>query len=398
MGGGSPGPYGAVEQFVATPSRGGAADGLSKEPATLWLGSLPPEATEDDLIATFSPYGQLVSATLNSKLSPAGSLSGFVRYATPQEAQMALASVNSGAVYIGNAPVSAQWAKANSKPSPGLWPPQEQGYPTQHYGYGGGQEQRYGGGKGHGKNGGGDYGGAQLSDELTSLWVGSLPVGISEADLATCFQPCGTLVSAIVNRKPSPNGSISGFVRFHTRQEAEGALHLLESGMVRCGDVPMCGQWAKGNSKPSPSLWPPGAASQVTVVPPPHYAEAIWQPASRVATSKVGPPPRQIPAPIRPANAPKPGSAPKPAGEGIRTLFVGGLPDNATAETVIEVFREQILADVLAKVIRDGCAFAKFKTREEAQAALDIANSVGLVYQDTNWVCQWAKWDMKADF
>ena len=46
---------------------------------------------------------------------PNGSLSGFVRFSTREEAQLAHQVINSGQVLIGGSAVSCDWSRSNTK-------------------------------------------------------------------------------------------------------------------------------------------------------------------------------------------------------------------------------------------------------------------------------------------
>lgn len=91
-----------------------------EELTTVWIGNATPNTTDADLQAVFSAYGPLVACFLLKKPSPHGFLSGFVRYTTVEEAQLALSSVESGTIGINGSVLTARWASRNTGCTKGI--------------------------------------------------------------------------------------------------------------------------------------------------------------------------------------------------------------------------------------------------------------------------------------
>merc|ERR1711920_924977 len=71
-------------------------------------------------VGALTPYGDLITVRILAKPSPQGSLSGFVRFASRQEAELAFAGINAGQVKLGGIVICARWAKENSRPTVGM--------------------------------------------------------------------------------------------------------------------------------------------------------------------------------------------------------------------------------------------------------------------------------------
>merc|ERR1712032_1320324 len=115
--------------------------------------------------------------------------------------------------------------------------------------------------------GGGPQGGAMYGEELTTLWIGSLPSGSTADDVRAAFSSCGQVVAATVQATPSTYGNHSGFVRFMTRQEAEMALAQVSGGAIVVRDVPCMGHWARKNSKIDAVAVEPAIVPPMTMSP-----------------------------------------------------------------------------------------------------------------------------------
>lgn len=93
-----------------------------EELTTLWIGNAVQTTTDAELQVTFSAYGSLVACFLLKKPSPHGFLSGFVRYATAAEAQVALSVAESGTIAIQGSVLTARWASRNTGATKGIVP------------------------------------------------------------------------------------------------------------------------------------------------------------------------------------------------------------------------------------------------------------------------------------
>lgn len=85
-------------------------------------------------------------------------------------------------------------------------------------------------------------------EEVTTLWVGSLPEMVTALDLEAAFGQAGTIVGSSVNTKAS-QGSYTAFVRFATRAEASEALNWVRGGQIMVAGVPCVARWARQNSR-----------------------------------------------------------------------------------------------------------------------------------------------------
>lgn len=269
---------------------GAAFQAGGEELATLWVGDLPGETTDTDLLDAFIQFGQIVSASVSRRPAASGARSGFVRFSCSAEADSALNVAALGSVAVHGQVATAQWARSNSTGgasgggsghapqeffSPevhsfqpafrsfGPMPSFPKGHPS---GKAGGKAAppiglgawRPPTGSGAGAGGSrGAIGGSfikqevyvQPTEELATIFVGNLQEGTENVHLAAAFGDCGEVVSATVNSRPSPMGSYSGFVRFAARDDAEMALALCLGGEMIVGLHPCVGSWAKVNSK-----------------------------------------------------------------------------------------------------------------------------------------------------
>merc|ERR1711935_359062 len=76
------------------------------------------------------------------------------------------------------------------------------------------------------------------TEEIATLWIGSVPTGTTEMELVQVFSQFGTVVATVVHKKPSPQGSVNGFVRYASRMEGERALQTIATGCVNIKGLP----------------------------------------------------------------------------------------------------------------------------------------------------------------
>jgi RNA recognition motif-containing protein len=275
--------YGAVHGASSADlfSPYGQLDG-EEELATLWVGNALPGTTDAELAVAFKPFGTLLTCFLLQKLSPNGQLSGFVRYATRDEADMALQVVNHGHITCNGATVTAKWADKNSKPSIGQ---AKQNLESALLGNADVQIQSarqaqalqvapslYAMGEGDAPVTGGLYSGSQRSaaplpqvvqspepvdpnDPIATLWVGNVLSGTTDAEMVVTFSTYGQLLACFLLKKASPNGQLSGFVRYTSYEEAETALRAIEAGMVVINGMKLIGKWATRNTGVTKALF-----------------------------------------------------------------------------------------------------------------------------------------------
>merc|ERR1719189_2566733 len=87
------------------------------------------------------------------------------------------------------------------------------------------------------------------AEEVATLWVGNVLPGTSDDELSFAFSPFGTLLACFLVKKLSPQGQMSGFVRYTSRGEAALALQACESEAVMISGAPVRAHWASENSK-----------------------------------------------------------------------------------------------------------------------------------------------------
>jgi hypothetical protein len=237
-----------------------------QEISTVWVGDLAPQITDADLFEAFSMFGTVVSTTLTGRTAASGARSAFVRFSSPTEAAEAIAAAEARQIGCMGQPVTCQWAKSDSFRGGvglGVGPTIQIGAPL-----GvplGGVGMCIGGGIGevatnhfaatkfepcyeevpaavaveH----------AQGLEELSTLWIGSLPDGTTENDLLGTLGMCGRVLAITVHSRPSPKGSLSVFVRFATRMEAERALTAVADSLVEIRGAQPVVRWANSNSR-----------------------------------------------------------------------------------------------------------------------------------------------------
>lgn len=314
---------------------------FTEELATLWLGDLPQDTSEADIATAFSPFGQILVSVVHQKVSALGSYSGFIRFSTRAEAELALSWCGSGHVVVKGLPVIARWASGNTKVD----------LDAVHAGF-----------VSHGPK-------AQLStthisefvadSEITTLWLGNLPEGTTNLDITTAFSGYGRVLVAVVQQRPSPQGSYSGFARFATREEGEKVLELCNSGSVTAKGLVVTARWAKGNTK----LELGGGSSRSGPAATSAQTQALRAPAGTV-----------------------------------RTLFLGSLPVDATEVEVLEAFQ---LLGLDGRVnlcpsrasSRGLSGFIKFPTLDAAVEAFQICSVAPPTIRGHQVVVNWAKQD-----
>jgi len=234
-----------------------------QEVCTVWVGDLAPQITDADLFEAFSMFGTVVSTTLTGRTAASGARSAFIRFSSRTEAADAIAAAEARQIGCMGQPVTCQWAKSDSfrgGVGVGVGAGVSVGPPL------GGVGFCIAGGVGdvaHGHYTATKFDpfyeevqaavpvDAQGMEELSTLWVGSLPDGTTENDLLGTLGMCGRVLAITVHSRPSPKGSLSGFVRFATRMEAERALSAVAEALVEIRGVQPVVRWANSNSRVS---------------------------------------------------------------------------------------------------------------------------------------------------
>lgn len=339
---------------------------------TVWVGDLPFETSDQDLLDNFAFMGNVMGASVSRKPAASGVKSGFVRFASRAEGDGALQAAASGSIIVLGTPVTCQWARSNTTGglSGGSSAPVQQ-YSQVGAVYKGAPKGVPKGASKGAPNKSWSYSPAPaISEELSTIWVGNLPEGTSDMDLAGVFGQFGYVVGASVRPRPSPMGSYGGFVRFANGHEANHALSVCSSGQVYVQSSALVAQWAKTNSKVDPSILPAPA-------PAPQYN-------SYPEYSNAGPPTS--------------GLIPQPDGASgsVQTLFIGSLPTYVTeADVTMALSSVGIEGTVTLNKpsSRGGSGFVRFTDPHTAQISLGhlIENPIEMDGQQI--IFKWAKND-----
>mmetsp|Transcript_143826 Transcript_143826/g.374663 ORF Transcript_143826/g.374663 Transcript_143826/m.374663 type:complete len:250 (+) Transcript_143826:65-814(+) len=197
--------------------------------ATLWIGSLLPSVTDDDLFDSFAPYGFVTDVNMSEKQSSAGGLSAYIKFTFRSEAEAALsASLNRQLLVKGKA-VTCRWAQKDlvslaQLKSEALKTASTASTPAVT-----------------------NVAGSNYT--APKIWIGNLPMGTTEEDLRTvCRGVGGELVDIIIHKKPSQYGQLSGFLRFKTQLETEMMLRAISSGAIQVRGATLKADWAKGSN------------------------------------------------------------------------------------------------------------------------------------------------------
>lgn len=200
--------------------------------ATLWVGSLLPSVTDDDLFEAFSPYGFVTDVNMMENQSPSGQLQAYVKFTFRAEAEEALSGSLNRQLLVKGKAVTCRWAQQDlvslaqlkSAALNAVSASSTQGSST--------------------TAAGGNF-------TAPKVWIGNLPMGTTEADLTAVFRAVGgELVDIIIHKKPSQYGQLSGFLRFKTQLETEMMLRAISSGAIQVKGATLKAGWAKGTSPP----------------------------------------------------------------------------------------------------------------------------------------------------
>jgi CUG-BP- and ETR3-like factor len=147
---------------AAAPSSSSSAVGGENK---LFFAHVPPTASEEEVRAVFSPYGQLVDLVVLKHADTGRSKgSGFARYALPAQSTAAIQALNGSTPFPGmRSPLEVRWAESSEQRAERLRMPGAGAGPGAGYGgppgmVGGGYGGMVGGGYGLPGPGGGGYG------------------------------------------------------------------------------------------------------------------------------------------------------------------------------------------------------------------------------------------------
>lgn len=224
---------------------------------------------------------------------------------------------------------------------------------------------------------------APAGDVITTLWVGSLPVGTQEAELARVFGAFGTVVACVVHSKPSPQGSLSGFVRFSMRQEGELAMQYCNAGSCQINNMPVVAKWAKGNSRVGMGVGGVASARPASVMPGMQLASAA--PALGTQLQLPSLPPQQPLLPV-PRLEPK-----------LQTLSVFGLPAGMTNDQLKAGFEWTGFPCIAQIDGTNNVGFVKFASPELAETVMASTGGSPIGIQGAAVMLIWPQSDMAGD-
>jgi len=199
--------------------------------STIWLGSLPPTATEPELIEVFGHYGVIVEVSIVRKNnSVSGDSTAFVRYLSSYSAKKALEDLSDGVLRIGHRIITGAWARSNSHTGAEYVP-------------------------GHVHIGSGMVRAGDTTDNtwLRTLWMAGIANEISIEYLENMLRNNGFEAKVKTSKRPSRQSYSSKyncFIKLSSHAEAERAKAFFEQYPVLWnGHAPISIDWAKDNSR-----------------------------------------------------------------------------------------------------------------------------------------------------
>jgi len=178
---------------------------------SIWVGNLPSHATADELRAAFQSCGV---ETMTDVYLPPGKAFGFVRFATAEDADEAMARVPG--LELHGIELEFQASENAKRQSRAVADSHQQSYRPSFtaHGWGGGYGEQPA--QGPAKR--------ERSGEF-SIWVGNLTSSVTADELREAFQSCGVETMTDVYLPP---GKAFGFVRFATHEDADYALSRVQ--------------------------------------------------------------------------------------------------------------------------------------------------------------------------
>lgn len=192
----------------------------SNNPTKLFVGGLTPATTENQLLEIFAHYGHVREVVILRYPNGQSKSSGFVKYSTPEEAEIAVAAM-SQRYYLPQStrPMSVRWAGSSNNP-------------PEH-----------------------------------KLFVGHLPATFDEIQTTELFRQFGEVVEVHVMRDVRGMNKGSAFVKFADRLAAENAIAHLNGNFVVGGDKPLRVSFAFSKSAPGQAtslMMPAGMMQQIS--------------------------------------------------------------------------------------------------------------------------------------
>ncbi|CAD7936478.1 unnamed protein product [Amoebophrya sp. A120] len=78
-------------------------------------------------------------------------------------------------------------------------------------------------------------------DPLSRIWVGGLPMGITDMMLAHEFNRCGKVLSTMIKRGGKGKGPPFGFIQFSSQDEAKTAIRRMDQNRCFGNPIKVCG-------------------------------------------------------------------------------------------------------------------------------------------------------------
>lgn len=371
------------------------------EQCKLFVGNLPADTTQEELGIIFETYGHVLDVHLMPGKAVSGQSCAFVIYGTADEAECAIRSLDG--VYsvrgTGDAPIRVSWSRQGGAGPPPPRAAEPSWHPDWRSGKPGGkgapanrrtppvapagpraQASPYGAAprqKGASKGSYGSYGPARKGasslppappaparpPQQTKLFVGNLPMDITEDAMAHVFGTYGTVTDIHVMPPKSKSGQTCAFVSYATQEEAETAiLTLHEKYEIRDGEGRIVVRYADFQGPKGPKEANERMHNTMT-------------PRAQAASSH-----SQRPAPARAPTKPAPRTS-VPANN--KRLWVGSLPADVTEDMLRIVFSDYGTVEnvhVMGGKSKSGqsCAFVEYANPSEAETAI---NSLHEVYE-----------------
>jgi CUG-BP- and ETR3-like factor len=195
----------------------------------LFVGGLTPHTTEAQLLQIFSHYGQVREVVVLRYPTGQSKASGFVKYATEEEADVAVASLSNRYSLPGsNRPLSVRYAGSGNNP-------------PEH-----------------------------------KLFVGHLPQQFDEVQTEQLFRAFGDVLEVHVMRDARGVTKGSAFVKFSQRNQAEAAIQALH-GSTSFGERPLKVSFALSRAAVHPIMGQPPLLQQLQPPPPIAHQHQVQQ-------------------------------------------------------------------------------------------------------------------------
>jgi CUG-BP- and ETR3-like factor len=197
----------------------------------LFIGNLPRDVTEGELLRLFAEFGDLQEIfIMGGERSRSGQSSAFVKYATVDACERAIASVNmKGRVRTDDPdPVVVKYAKSNGATKRERPEPISSPEPLVLFGSGASKAVDSGASSGY----------RPSSTAMVKLFIGGLPSFVDRDDLIAIFAPFGHIDSVHLMQGKSKSGQACAFITFQYPGPAQRAIETLSTRYVVDEDAP----------------------------------------------------------------------------------------------------------------------------------------------------------------